>query len=81
MAVLDIQKRPIPAVGCTVADRFEDLRTYVTIVDHGGVNAAAAAMGIARSAVSRRLSDLEARIGVTLERTTRHFEPTSAGRS
>lgn len=65
-----------------MADRFEDLRTFVAIVDHGGVNAAAAAMGIARSAASRRLSDMEARIGVTLiERTTRRFEPTSAGRS
>jgi LysR family transcriptional activator of dmlA len=37
-------------------------------------------MGIARSAASRRLSDLEARIGVTLiERTTRRFELTTAG--
>ena len=77
-----VRHRPLPADGSTVADKFEDLRTFVSIVDNGGVNAAAAAMGMARSATSRRLSDLEARIGVTLiERTTRRFEPTAAGRS
>ena len=63
-----------------MVDRFEELRTYIAIVETGGVNAAAAKMGIARSAVSRRLSELEARLGVTLvERTTRRFELTGAG--
>lgn len=63
-----------------MADRFEDLRNYVAVVSNGGVNAAAEAMGIAKSAVSRRLSDLEARLGVTLiDRTTRRFELTAIG--
>lgn len=64
-----------------MADRFEDLRNYVAVVSNGGVNAAAEAMGIAKSAVSRRLSELEARLGVTLiDRTTRRFELTAVGR-
>lgn len=62
-----------------MANRFDGLRTYVAILDAGGVNAAAATLGIARSAVSRRLSDLEARLRVTLvERSTRNFAPTDA---
>jgi DNA-binding transcriptional LysR family regulator len=64
-----------------VADRFEDLRNYVAVVANGGVNAAADALGIAKSAVSRRLAELEARLGVTLiDRTTRRFELTAVGR-
>ena len=64
-----------------MADKFEDLRTYVAVISCGGINAAAAELGIAKSAVSRRLSDLETRLGVTLiERTTRKLEPTAVGR-
>ena len=64
-----------------MADKFEDLRTYTTVVSCGGVNAAAAEMGIAKSAVSRRVSDLENRLGISLiERTTRRFELTAVGR-
>ncbi|MEG3171169.1 LysR family transcriptional regulator [Sphingomonas sp. ZB1N12] len=65
-----------------MADKFEDLRTYIAIVESGGVNAAAAKLEIAKSATSRRLSDLEERLGVTLIlRTTRSFELTEAGRT
>lgn len=64
-----------------VADKLEDLRIYVAVIDSGGVNAAAAALGIAKSAVSRRLRELEERLGATLvKRSTRSFEPTPAGR-
>lgn len=64
-----------------MTDKFEDLRTYVAIVESGGINAAAEALGIAKSAVSRRLGELETRLGVTLiERTTRRFELTEHGR-
>jgi len=65
-----------------VADKFEDLRTYIAIVEAGGVNSAAVKLEIAKSAASRRLSDLEERLGVTLiQRTTRSFELTEAGRT
>ncbi|WP_177171673.1 LysR family transcriptional regulator [Sphingomonas palmae] len=63
-----------------MTDRFEDLRTFVTVISCGGVNAAAAELGIAKSAVSRRLSELEERLGASLvERSTRRFEPTALG--
>ena len=53
----------------------------MAVVDCGGVNAAAAQLGIAKSAVSRRLGELEARLGTRLiERTTRSFELTAVGR-
>lgn len=65
-----------------MADKFEELRTWITIVEAGGVNAAAAKLTIAKSAVSRRLGELEARLGVTLvNRTTRRFELTVTGRT
>lgn len=61
-------------------DRFEDLRTFTTIIAAGGINAAAAELGIAKSAVSRRLSDLEKRLDVALvERSSRRLEPTALG--
>lgn len=64
-----------------MADKFEDLRNYVAIIDSGGINAAAASIGIAKSAVSRRLGELEQRLGTTLvHRSNRSFEPTAVGR-
>lgn len=61
-------------------DKFEDLTTFLAVIDAGGVNAAAAELGIVKSAVSRRLSDLERRLGTSLiERGTRRFEPTAVG--
>jgi DNA-binding transcriptional LysR family regulator len=63
-----------------VADRFEDLRTLLTVISAGGVNAAAAELGIAKSAVSRRLSDLERRLGVALvDRSGHRFALTLVG--
>lgn len=61
-------------------DRFEDLRTFVAVIDAGGVTAAAAALDRAPSAVSRRVKELERRLGVQLlVRTTRTLAPTAAG--
>lgn len=62
-------------------DRFEDLRTFVALAQAGGFKAAGARLGIATSAVSRRLRDLEARLQVRLvQRTSRHVALTDAGR-
>lgn len=64
-----------------MADKFEDLRTFTTIIAAGGINAAATELGIAKSAVSRRLSDLERRLGISLvERSGRRLELTAIGR-
>lgn len=60
--------------------QIEDLRLFVKIVDSGGIARAAEEMSIAKSAVSRRLAQLEDRYGVRLiDRQPRVWEVTSAG--
>lgn len=62
--------------------RFESMETFVRVVEAGSITAAAEHMGIAKSAVSRRLSELEERLGVQLfRRTTRRMNLTGTGRS
>ena len=63
-------------------DRFGDLTTFVQIVDTGSFTAAAERLSIAKSAVSRRIAELEARLGAQLfRRTTRRLNLTDSGRS
>lgn len=63
-------------------DRFEDMRCFVQVVDRGSVTGAAESLGVAPSAVSRRLKELEARLGAQLlQRTTRRMSVTEAGRA
>jgi len=62
-------------------DRFEEIQTFIKVVKAGSLSAAAERLDIAKSAVSRRLSDLEARLGVQLlTRTTRRLNLTESGR-
>jgi DNA-binding transcriptional LysR family regulator len=62
-------------------NRFEELEAYVAVVDHKGFTNAADNLGIAKSMVSRRVSELERRLGVQLlQRTTRRQSVTDAGR-
>lgn len=62
-------------------DRFSEMRTFVEVA-RAGVTGAAKSMRIAPSAVSRRVKDLEARLGADLlTRTTRRMELTDIGRS
>jgi DNA-binding transcriptional LysR family regulator len=59
---------------------IEELRTFVEVADGGGVSAAAVRLGVAKSIVSRRLSRLEAELGVQLlTRSTRGAALTEAG--
>jgi len=59
---------------------IEELRTFVEVADAGGITAAAARLGVAKSIVSRRLIKLEAELGVQLlARTTRGASLTEAG--
>ncbi|MBT8086626.1 MAG: LysR family transcriptional regulator, partial [Gammaproteobacteria bacterium] len=61
-------------------DRFEDLRAFVAVVDAGSFTAAAQRLNAAKSAVSRRVSALEERLGVQLlQRTTRVLNLTETG--
>lgn len=61
-------------------DRLEEMRTFVKVVESGSMTAAAERLGIAKSAVSRRLADLEGRLSVQLfRRTTRTLSLTDTG--
>ena len=63
-------------------DKFADLQSFVKVVEAGTISAAADRMKIAKSAVSRRLTELEQRLGVQLfQRTTRKLNLTDTGRS
>jgi DNA-binding transcriptional LysR family regulator len=63
-------------------DRFEDLRAFVAVVEAGSFTAAADRLGIAKSAISRRVSALEERLGAQLlRRTTRQLNLTDTGQS
>lgn len=63
-------------------DRFEELQTFVRVVEAGSITAAAERSGLAKSAVSRRIADLEARLGAQLvARTTRRLTVTEIGQA
>lgn len=61
-------------------DRFENMNTFISVVEAGGISAAATRMNIAKSVISRRLKELEAHLGVELfHRTTRRMNLTDSG--
>src|SRR4030065_1031147 len=63
-------------------DRFADLQTFVRIVTSGSLSGAAEPLDVAKSAVSRRLAELEQRLGVQLvRRTTRRLSLTASGQA
>ncbi len=58
-----------------------ELEAFVSVVDHGSIVAAAAALHLTQSAVTRRGQSLEDALGVSLlDRQTRPMQPTLAGR-
>lgn len=60
---------------------LNDLYFFVQAVDHGGFAAAARALGMQKSKLSRRVALLEERLGVRLiQRSTRRFAVTEIGR-
>jgi DNA-binding transcriptional LysR family regulator len=62
--------------------RFEELQAFVAVVEAGSFTAAAERLDSAKSAVSRRVSALEDRLGVQLlRRTTRKLNLTDTGQS
>ncbi len=63
-------------------DKFEDIQAFIAVVDAGSFTAAADRLDSAKSAISRRISALEERLGVQLlHRTTRAMSLTETGRS
>lgn len=60
---------------------LDDLSLFARLVDIGSLSAAARALGVPKSSLSRRLSALENRLGVTLlQRRASGLEPTIEGR-
>lgn len=63
-----------------MAWRFDDVQTFLKVVEAGGVTAAAAELKLSKSVVSKRVSDLEDALGVALlRRSTRSVSPTEQG--
>ncbi len=63
-------------------DRFENMRTFIRVVEAGSISGAADRLNVAKSAVSRRLKELEIHLGVELfHRTTRQMNLTDTGRA
>jgi len=61
-------------------EKFGAIPAFVAVVENGGFSAAARTLGISKSAVSKRINRLEARLGVRLlYRTTRKLSLTEAG--
>ena len=62
-------------------NRLKNMETFLRVVETGGISAAADNLNIAKSAVSRRLKELESHLGVELfHRTTRKMNLTDTGR-
>jgi len=63
-------------------DRLENMDSFIRVVEAGSISGAADRLGVAKSAVSRRLKELEEHLGVELfHRTTRRMNLTDTGRS
>lgn len=61
-------------------DRLSQMEAFATVVDQGSFTDAAKKLGISKSAVSKHVSALEARLGERLlNRTTRRVSPTEIG--
>jgi DNA-binding transcriptional LysR family regulator len=60
---------------------LNDLYYFVSVVDHGGFAAAGRALGLQKSKLSRRILQMEERLGVRLlNRSSRRFSVTDTGR-
>lgn len=59
---------------------LNDALIFVAVIEHGGFSHAAKSLGLSNGLVSRRISCLEAELGVSLiKRTTRRFQLTPEG--
>ncbi len=63
-------------------NRFEELEAFVAVVDYQGFSSAGEKLGVAKSMLSRRVTELERRLGVQLlQRTTRRQSLTDSGQA
>jgi len=62
-------------------DRLDSIESFVAVVESGQFSAAAERLGVGKSVISRRVSELEDHLGARLlQRTTRRLSLTGAGR-
>ena len=62
-------------------NKFEELEAFVSVVDSHSFSLAADKLGVAKSSLSKRVSELEKRLGVQLmQRTTRKLSLTDSGK-
>jgi DNA-binding transcriptional LysR family regulator len=60
--------------------RYDDIETFVCVMEAGSITAAAERLNLSKSVVSKRISDLEAALRVQLfQRSTRQVQATEAG--
>ena len=63
-----------------MSDRLQQLTVFIRAAEGGSFSRAARELGLSQPSVSRIVSELERRLGVTLLlRTTRRVTPTQAG--
>ncbi len=63
-------------------NKFEDMKAFIRIVDAGSITKAAEQLNIAKSALSKKLSTIENKLGLTLiNRTTRTLAITDNGKA
>ena len=75
-----IIEQPSKRIGRPALQDLNDLYLFVLVVDKGSFTAASRAAGLTTSRISRRIADLEERLGVRLlHRTTRKLALTAIG--
>jgi DNA-binding transcriptional LysR family regulator len=63
-------------------DKFQEMASFVAVVDAGSFIRAADSSGVSKAAISRHVNDLEQRLGVRLlHRTTRRLSLTAEGQA
>lgn len=66
----------------SLLEQLEDIAVFTTVVDQGSFSGAGRKLGLSKSAISKRVDQLESALGVRLlQRSTRALSMTEAGRA
>jgi DNA-binding transcriptional LysR family regulator len=75
-------KSVAPQLTVSAVDRFQTIESFVRVANAGSFTKAARQLGLSRALISRRIIELEARLGVRLlNRSTRSVSLTAEGRA